>query len=224
MLFFFACASDDTLLPVQLSGTDYYPLEVGHFAVYSVEDVRYSLRDGADTSYYQLREYVADAYPGVGGEIIYSLERYTRKTSEDGWQLDSVWTARRDEQRVVVVENNVPYLKLVFPFQEDLRWDGNALNSRPPLTYTLTMTDSALRKEMSPVPDSLLAASRTVVQRQLETLVNDSVLLETYAPDVGLLYKKSRILRYCADESCFGQRKIVSGRAYRQTLLQHGQE
>ena len=193
-------------------------------AVYAVEDIRYSLRDGADTSRYQLRERVAKAYSGAGGEIIYSLERYTRDLPEDAWQLDSVWTARKSDRRVVVTESNVPYVKLVFPFRESLRWDGNALNTAPSLTYTLMMTDSTIRREIGFDLDSLLKDSRTVVQRQLETLVNDSVLVETYAKDVGLIYKKSRILQYCADERCIGQKVIESGRAYRQTLVAYDRE
>ena len=222
------CASDDAPPPVNPAlrpvGSNYYPLTVGRYAVYEVEDIRYSLRDGADTNRYQLRERVADSLVGAGEEIIYSLERYSRESAEDYWQLDSVWTARRSEQRVVVTENNVPFVKLIFPFREDLRWDGNALNRRPTLTYTLTTTDSTLRREIGSERDSLLNHSRTVVQRRLETLVNDSVLTETYGPAAGLIYKKSRILQYCADQDCIGQQQVVSGRLYRQILIDYGKE
>ena len=222
------CVSDDVPIPTppasQPVGADYYPLEVNRYAIYEVEDIRYSLRDGVDTNRYQLQERVADSLMGAGGEIIYSLERYTRNLPEDPWQLDSIWTARKSERRMVVVENNVPLIKLVFPFRDELQWDGNALNSASPQTYTLTTTDSTLRKEIGPDLDSLTDRSRTVVQRELETLVNDSILLETYGQGVGLLYKKSYILRYCAEESCIGQKQIESGRAYRQTLVAYGKE
>ena len=223
------CASDDTEAPALPSsihplGTDYYPLTVNRYSVYQVEDIRYSLREPADTNRYQLREQVADSLVGAGGEIIYLLERYTRSSLEESWQLDSVWTARESDQRIVVVENNVPFVKLVFPFQKELQWDGNALNSRPALTYTLSPTDSTLRREIGMTWDSLMNDSRTVVQRRLETLVNDSVLVETYGPGVGLIYKKSRILQYCADEECIGQQRIESGRLYRQTLTEYGKE
>ncbi len=222
------CASDEAS-PIEPDfdetfGTQYYPLTVGRSAIYAVEDIRYTVRDGIDTNQYQLRERVADAWTGAGGEIIYSLERYTRDLTEDDWQLDSVWTARKDERAVVVVENNVPYTKLVFPFRDALEWNGNVLNSRPELRYQLTTTDSALRREIGPTWSDQLEQSRTVVQRQLETLVNDSVLTETYAPELGLLYKKTRILHYCADDDCIGQKQIVSGRSYRQTLLTYGED
>ncbi len=213
------CGDDDNVLPMSPSASDYFPLSVGQTSVYSVEEVLYNLRDGADTSRYQLREVVAEAYEGAGGEIIHTLERYTRASSQDAWVLDSLWTARKNEQEAIVVESNVPYVKLTFPFEDDLQWNGNALNNQPALTYTLSETDSTLRKEMGTALDSLLINSRTVVQRQLETLVNDSILTETYAPGVGLIHKKSRILQYCADEECIGQKVIEAGRSYRQTLI-----
>lgn len=219
------CVSDDLTSPtLPASGLNYFPLSVNRYAIYDVEDIRYTLRDGADTNRYQLRELVADSLLGEGGEIIYSLKRYTRNSSEGPWQLDSIWTARKNQERVVVVENNVPFLKLVFPFREKLQWDGNLLNSRWPQPYTLTTTDTTLRQEIGPDLDALLDNSWTVVQRQLETLVNDSVLVETYGEQAGLLYKKSLILQYCADEDCIGQQQIESGRSYRQTLVAYGKE
>ena len=228
LVFLVGCASDDTssLNPVfdDTLGTQYFPLTLGRYAVYEVEDIRYTVRDGIDTNRYQLRERVADSWTGAGGEIIYSLERYTRDLPESEWQLDSVWTARKNEREVVVVENNVAYTKLVFPFRDALEWDGNALNSRPELRYQLTTTDSTLRREIGSTWSDRIEDSRTVIQRQLETLVNDSVLTETYAPEVGLLYKKTRILHYCADDDCIGQQQIVSGRSYRQTLLTYGED
>ena len=232
LAFLFGCASDENSMnPVfdETLGTEYYPLAVGRYAIYDVEDIRYTVRDGIDTNRYQLRERVADTWSGAGGEIIYSLERYTRDSPENDWQLDSVWTARKSERAVVVVENNVAYTKLVFPFRDALEWNGNALNSRPELRYRLTTTDSSLRQEISatwndPSWNDYIEESRTVVQRQLETLINDSVLTETYAPELGLLYKKTRILHYCADDDCIGQKQIVSGISYRQTLLTYGED
>lgn len=219
------CSPDDLSAPSPTAsplpaGSEYYPLTIGQYSTYNVEDIRYSLRDGADTMQYQLQERVTDSLTGAGGEIIYTLERYSRSSSAATWQLDSTWTARKSEQRLVVVENNIPFVKLIFPFQEALEWDGNALNSRPEQTYLLTATDSTLRREMG--NNLLLKDCRTVIQRQLETLVNDSVMVETYSANVGLVYRKNRILQYCADENCIGQQLIESGRVYRQTLIEYG--
>ena len=223
--FILGCVSDDLPSPSSpVAGPDYFPLHVNRYAIYDVEDIRYTLRDGADTNRYQLRELIADSLFGEGGEIIYSLQRYTRNSPGDSWQLDSIWTARKSQERVVVVENNVPFLKLIFPFREGLQWDGNLLNNTWPQTYTLTTTDTTLRREIGADLNAWLSNSRTVVQRDLETLVNDSVLVETYGKDVGLLYKKSLILQYCADEDCIGQQQIESGRSYRQTLVAYGNE
>lgn len=207
-------------------GYNYFPLSVGNYAVYSVEYIQYHFSKQPDTSRYHLKEVVADYFPGEGGEIIYRLERYSRGMEHDLWQLDSVWTARKNTNRVVVVENNVPLIKLVFPFKAGLKWDGNALNSKPEQIYTLELHHEKIREEVYSPLVSLLANSLTVMQQQSQ----DTVILytqksETYVEDVGLFYKKSVNLQYCASEpECIGLGIIEAGWHYKQTLIDYGND
>ena len=126
--------------------------------------------------------------------------------------------------QAVVVENNTPLVKLTFPLVANQQWDGNRLNSAPPQIYTLQNTSQELRSEMMSPVDSLLTDSWTVVQQQVENLVNEDVALETYARGVGLFYRKNVILEYCARTECIGDRIIEAGRDYRQTLIAYGKE
>ena len=214
----------DTITPLERTDAQYFPLATQQYSIFQVEEIRYSLLNGPDTSRYQLKEVVADSFPGNGGEIIYTLRRYTRADTTAAWSLDSVWTARCDVSQAVVVENNTPLVKLTFPLVADQQWDGNRLNSALPQMYTLQSTSQELRSEvMSPV-DSLLTDSWTVVQQQVENLVNEDVALETYARGVGLFYRKNVILEYCARTECIGDRIIEAGRDYRQTLIAYGKE
>lgn len=192
-----------------------------------MEDITYTLIDEPDTSRYLLRESVADSFPGQGGEIVYRLERFTRPDTQTVWSLDSVWTARKSPQRVVVVENNVPFIKLVFPFNIGLEWDGNALNSREPDQYELVPTPSDLQQEIvSPLDSTLLDEILTIVQEQgRDTIITRVEVSETYAENLGLVYKKSLRLQYCNSEpECIGLGIIESGRFYRQIMIAHGQE
>ncbi len=206
-------------------GFEYFPLSVGQYSVYEVEDIRYIFARDADTSRYQLREVVADSFPGVGGEIVYRLERY-RRTVDQPWQLDSVWTARKNTRQVVVVENNIPLIKLVFPSRTGITWDGNALNSRPEQIYSLAATSTALKEEISSPLDSLLARSLTVIQQESQdTIITYTEVSETYVEDIGLFYKKSVNLQYCASTpECVGLGILESGWQYTQTLIDHGTE
>ncbi|MFP4089123.1 MAG: hypothetical protein ACLFUB_12045 [Cyclobacteriaceae bacterium] len=222
-----ACESD-TISPQDTRlGIDYFPLKVGNYAEYRLEDIRYSLAGPPDTLNYLLREVVADSFPGEGGEIVYRLERFSRLTEADSWQLDSIWTARKSTRRLVVVENNVPYIKLVFPFSSGLTWDGNALNAKEPRFYELSPTDTTLFAEIDSPLDSLLRENSLTVLQEIsqDTIITEVRQFETYVKDVGLFYKKNLRLEYCASSpECIGLEIIEGGRSYRQTLIRYGNE
>jgi hypothetical protein len=126
----------------------------------------------------------------------------------------------------VVTENNVPFIKLIFPLRTDLQWDGNALNSRLEDIYELQPTSDELRHEIESPIDSLLNNSITVLQESSQdTTLAKVEVLETYAENIGLFYKKTIRLQYCnTDTACIGQGIIEAGRKFRQTLIEHGKE
>lgn len=220
------CESE-TITPQNTSlGLNYFPLAVGNYSLYNVEKVRYTFGKDPDSSCYQLKEVVADSFPGVGGEIVYRLERYRRESEEMVWEPDSVWTARKSIGRVVVVENNVPLIKLVFPLKADLKWDGNAINSRKEQVYMLEPTPEALIKEIEMPLNSLPGQSFTVIQEESsDTIINYIQKAEIYVEDIGLFYKKSVNLHYCATSpECVGLGILESGWRYRQTLIAYGKE
>ncbi len=222
-----ACESET--LPPQNNrlGISYFPLEVGRYSDYQVETIEYSLISEPDTQQYQLREVVADSFPGQGGEVVYRLERLVRLEASQEWRLDSVWTARKSPQRIVVVENNVPIVKLVFPFRPGLEWDANALNSRELDNYELRSTSPMLLEEInSPLDSNLFINTLTVIQTESQdTIITNIQASETYAENLGLIYKKSLRLQYCASEpECIGLGLLESGRIYRQTLIAYGKE
>ena len=217
-----ACESETIQPSSTRLGLSYFPVEVGNFREYAIRDISYNLLNEPDTQRYFIREVVTDSFPGQGNEAIYRLERFSRFSTTQEWQLDSVWTARLNAQRAVVVENNTPFIKLVFPFVNDLEWDGNALNAKPTDRYELQSTSETLLEEIESPLDTLLDQSITVVQSNLSSLVNDSIFSETYVDEIGLFYKKSVDLAYCAEEDCLGQFIIDFGRDYRQTLIAYG--
>lgn len=217
-----ACESETVEPSSARSGTEYFPLLVGNFREYAVQNIAYTVSNPPDTQRYFLREVVTDSFPGQNGEFIYRLERLIRPSTLLEWQLDSVWTARANSRRAILVENNIPVVKLVFPFSNSLQWNGNALNAKPADTYELQSTAETLLEEIHSPLDTLLNESVTVVQSNMTSLVNDSVFLETYVKRVGLFYKKSRAIQYCNEESCLGQDIIEYGRDYRQTLIAYG--
>jgi len=130
----FSCS--DTLEPSKI-GFNYFPLEIGDYRIYQIQQIEYSLFAATDTAHYQLKELVVDTF-STQSELNYILHRFKRDLSTDKWQLDSVWTSRRTQNHAIVVENNISFVKMVFPIRLDKVWDGNLFNASPPDEYQIT--------------------------------------------------------------------------------------
>ena len=226
LLVLFGCEGEYLTPDSTRSGTDFFPLEVGQYRTYAVEEITFSFLETPDTNRFFLKEVVADSFSNQTKTATYRLERFSRTEQNLPWHLDSVWTATKDTRRVVVAENNIPFIKLTFPLRLSLQWDGNALNTRPEEMYELQpVTDELLNEIESPL-DSLLKNSITVVQEiSQDTTLAKVEVLETYAENAGLFFKKSIRLQFCStDTACLGQGIIEAGRKFRQTLIEHGKE
>lgn len=197
----------------------YFPLETGFRRDYQVEERVYRLNEAPQQFRYQVREEIGEVFETVGDEMTYELLRYRRPSGNDNWQLDSVWLVRQSPDKIVRVENNLPFVALRFPLREGRIWDGNVFNTRRRDDYTLTEVD---------VPQELagntFAHTLTVVQNADSSLVNKDVRTQIYARDTGMVFWHSEQLFYCADpnDACFGQNIIERGREITYTFLQAG--
>lgn len=221
-----SCESEYLTPGSERSGTDFFPLETGQYRTYTVEEITFSFLEAPDTAHFFLKEVVADSFLNQANIATYRLERFTRTDENMSWHLDSVWTATKDTRRVVVTENNIPFIKLIFPLRTDLQWDGNALNSRLEDIYELQPTSDELHNEIESPIDSLLDNSITVLQESSQdTTLTKIDVLETYAENIGLFYKKTIRLQYCnTDTACIGQDIIEAGRKFKQTLIEYGKK
>lgn len=217
-----ACTSEQATPDRNLLGYQYYPLNIGDFRIYNVQEINFTLLHGGDTNNFQLKEVIHDYHQQKEGDTSYYLYRYSRNidTQED-WKLDSVWTVRKDARRVVVVENNVPYIKLVFPFSEGLSWDANGMNAEEESFYTIASLNETFQQE-----EINFDASLKVIERNnMDTVIQERYSEAIYAPGVGLVFKELRYIDYCATSvECLGLGIIEGGRKYVQLLKEYGKE
>lgn len=194
----------------------YFPLTTGFVRDYAVEETEYFLNEPTRESRYQVREEIGEAFTSLGGESAVELLRYRRNSATENWQLDSVWVIRYTPSQVVRVENNVPFIALRFPLRQQMTWDGNLLNTQRRDDYQLTELHVPKEVGQESYPRTL-----TVVQNADSSLVNKDVRQEIYAQDIGLVFRYSEVLLYCADptDACFGQNVIERGRKITYTLF-----
>ncbi len=213
-----ACTSSEVAPDPTRLGHDYFPMKVGSYRIYDMDETNYALI-GPEHRVYQLRERVMDSTIVSSDEIRYTLHRETREDSTQAWSLDSVWTARVDIHRAIVTENNVAFVKLVFPIENELEWDGNAYNARSIELYNFlnSPADTTLY-------DELYSELWTVVQRDDgENFLGRDDRYEIYARNVGLIVKSVHVWEYC-QQDCSSENQIVAGRDLTQVLIEYGED
>ncbi|GJM30137.1 MAG: hypothetical protein DHS20C17_27720 [Cyclobacteriaceae bacterium] len=212
-------ACEDPQQPdLQAIGLSYFPLELGSYRTYQVNSITFSLFTPTDTAEFQLKEVVADTFL-TQNEPTFILHRFSRQQPQDNWTLDSVWTARKNQNHAIVVENNVPYLKMVFPIQVNKVWDGNLFNALPEDEYEITEIGGSLETPAGDFSNLL-----TVFEHNdPDTLIFQDIRQSVYANDVGLIYKKSSILNFCNDDpDCLGT--LENGIKFEQILIEYGKQ
>lgn len=201
-------------------GNDYYPIKLGAYSVYYTQDTTYLL-SGPQVDNYYLRELVIDSVMSSDqSEVVYTLERSRKEMlSDDRWLIDSIWTVRVSSSRIVKTENNVPFVKLVFPIEHEKTWDGNSFNTQGTLLYEYSnvLTDTVMFDTLS------YSNLWTVVQKnEPEDFLGRDFRKEVYAPQSGMILKVVSDWDY--DQSAFPDRNIINGRGFVQTLIVNGEE
>ncbi|MEM9897268.1 MAG: hypothetical protein AAF789_12945 [Bacteroidota bacterium] len=199
-------------------GYDFYPLSIGNFSVYDVEEIRY-LITGFDTSNYQLREIIIDSINSID-QTSYLLRREIRQDETEPWRSDSVWVVTQTANFLSVTENNIPFMKLTFPVNSDREWDGNSLNSRNNLIYYYQQVQNA-------VIDSIPASDhiRVIIEDIEENVTGVDLRSEVYVRGIGLVEKDYFTQKNCTASDCgpdLGE--VIAGRSLKQTLIERGNE
>ena len=213
-----ACSKLADVPPGQ-TGYDYFPLETGRYIQYDLTGVTYSLTAPPVTVRYQIKEVVKEAFRDQTGQENYQIKRLIRSKAGDAWELDSVWSARRTMTQALRVENNIHFVKCVFPVQEGVKWNGNAFNDRQEEVYRLRSVAKPYVVNGQPFNETL-----TVLQRTDSSLVGQDKRLEVYAKNIGLIYKESVVVQYCSTPDCLGQGRIDFGTKRFQKMIGYGNE
>lgn len=217
-ILFYSCSETSVDPDYSRVGLDYFPLQVGNYAIYEINLTEWDILDETETSMFELRTEVVDSFQNQSGEITYILHRSTRAGENEPWELETVWSTYLTSNQAVVIEENIPYLKLAFPVEEDLMWDGNRLNTLEQDDYRIDSIGGEFINEFDTIGNTL-----TVVQNNNEDfIIQQDRRVEIYALNIGLIYKETVLLNYCAEPDCINQQIVDSGIHYTQTIKEYG--
>jgi len=205
----------DLTVPPSSDLSDFYPLKKGSYYVYRLEEKHYSSGNVFDSSGFLKVSYVQTWTDAQGG-ISFKAYRYKKFSDTAIYKISAVWSATsKEENKSIVTENNIPFIKLHYPLSEGRKWDGNAFNTLGTETYTAVNVGQSWSNYPSTV---------TIVQRNDTNLLSRDFRTEVYALNVGLIYKETRTVKYSGSVEDFGKGIIVDGVVIKQKLLEYGIE
>lgn len=184
------CRKDQGVSPDM--GYDYFPVDVGQWVIYDVDSIVHNnFTSTVDSFHFQIKERIAGIFVDNEGRNTQRLERWKKMNDTTDWTLQDVWYENRLNTTAQRVEENVRYIKLIFPVKEGKTWNGNAYNTEGDEEYEYTATD---------VPATLnnisYDSTLTVLQTDEPLVISYEHAEEKYAKGVGMIFRQYIFLDY----------------------------
>jgi len=178
---------------------EYYPLDSGHYVIYDVDSIVYRYSNPThyyDTAHYQLKELLADTFYDNLNELTYRLELYRRPNSSAPWGLDRVWYVKHSNNTIQKTEDDLKFIKLIFPPTQGTEWNGNQyLPATDPYkdykdwAYTITEANAPYN-----INGFAFDSTITVVEINDSSKIDKQLRKEVYAKNVGMIYQEWELL------------------------------
>jgi hypothetical protein len=200
--------------------TSYFtPMQVGKYNTYRLDSLNFYFYGQLDTvTSYLAKDSVEESFIDNSGRPSWRVVRYLSDTTGTlPWTASETYSVTPSVQTIEVQENNLRYIKLAFPMDEGFSWTGNTYLPYNPFQdffafsddshLSLELWDYAYQNVNKPfaLGNHVYDSTATVLQ------VNDSINVpitdpnsfasrtywaETYAKNVGLIYRHTELWEY----------------------------
>ncbi|HEY1038738.1 MAG TPA: hypothetical protein VGF30_04995 [Bacteroidia bacterium] len=190
---FISCKKDPVLEDKPDLGYDYFPVNIGKYIIYDVDSTAYRALEG-DTvkAIFRVKEQLEEVFTDNQGRTTYRMVRYKKNYDATipydsmQWTLQDVWAVNVTNTTAEVVEENVRFIKLIFPVLENNTWNGNAQNTMEAWDYEYSEVDDHVSYNSVHYENVI-----TVTQKKYSTALGRQLYEEKYAKGIGLIYKEA---------------------------------
>ncbi len=183
-LFLFSCAKkvED---PMDL-GHRYYPTPLKKYSIYQLDSVSIDcVFDVRDTFSFEILEIFDTLFEDALGKDAIRIELYTRSLGSSDWGIPRIYHTNTFFTRAERTEENIRYVKLIFPIVDESIWDINDFNF-------LDSKTSTIRNSHQPYIVNSFSYDSTVtsLMQDEENLLTKDYEVEVYAIDIGLILQQ----------------------------------
>lgn len=197
-------------------GYEYFPLSIGDVTNYEMDSIVLRNQVGGifyDSVHLDVQEILKDTLRDAAGSLWYKGERYDRRSGSTDWRFRQSFLLRRDEQRAYRQEDNLEFIKLIFPPDDNERWDGHVAFDQyrsieiagEPIEIFADWDYRYLSvDEAGSIGSISYDALLQVEGADYENLLNRRLALETYARGIGLVYREMEVFETQCQLCCNG--------------------
>lgn len=214
-IIFISCSSDDS--PAEFdSGVGYFPLTENSWYEYELDSIIFNDFDNSETlKQWDLRVEIGDTITDGEGDELIKLNRYLKpRNSTEAYEFDRVWFVKLNNGRLETFEDNLHFIKLIFPITAGKTWEGNQFinpqgNDNP---NTSTQFYNNWDYQYNTVGEAATVQGENFSEvthvRQVNEFggpgaINHFVADEWYAKHVGLIKKRMEIVvENCGADNC----------------------
>lgn len=107
-------------------GRDYFPSYTGHWIEYAVDSIIYNdFNETTDTFRMEFQDRWVDSFQDSENQMNYTVERFVRQDSTYPWTELMTYAVTQSPYRTELLEQNLRYIKMVYPVKYNTRWYGN---------------------------------------------------------------------------------------------------
>lgn len=166
-------------------GYNYFPLITNSYSIYQVDSIVWDdYNTTVDTFHYQVKLIVDSQYFDNENRESYRWKKFV-KNDTNTWVFNTNYTLTITNDRLESVQENMRYIKLIFPVVAGASWDYNSLN-----------IDLASKTQYSDVDYQTKVLNQnydscsTVTYQDELNLIQEFFYEEKYARNVGMIYSK----------------------------------
>lgn len=216
MTLFLLTCEGETAEPRADKGYDYFPLEVGQEWNYLMDSIVLRPQVGGllfDSVRLEVQETLVDTLRDLEGQLWYRGERYDRRVDSSAWRFSQTFLLRRDELRAYRREDNLEFVKMVFPLRSDQNWDGHVAFdpfreievAGQPIQIFVDWNYRYLSFDQTGMVLDKTYDQLTLVEgADYENLLNRRLSIEGYAKNIGLVYREIEVFETQCQRCCNG--------------------
>ena len=229
IIFCFAIATlyscDNTSTP-PANPYDYYPLSIGQYAIYQVNEVIYSSgQNDSIVNSFQEKDEVISLTTDVMGNETYTIWRSSRINESGYWQKNKEYKVQRVPDKIIVDLNNETIVPMIFPIDLSLQWNAYLYFNLNDKDYRYGYK-SKYQKIGEPLTIKDKNFKNTVkVEERLDTtgLIKYNLAVKYYAEGVGLISEKEADFEYLQNNGELeGYKVIASGKRKDRVIMDYG--